>query len=173
MRGSGRNGGTSIRIAVFVVSVFLLAAATGIGSRVAADDKSSGCEPVGGGILTNFLDSSETLGTATGDLAGGLGVVVLGVSSGANGTTVYHVHHHWVTVSGDTILFNDAYLTAFPTGDSGKVLGDYLNGVTISGGTGRFANATGTLAAFGAVDLNKGLLTLRYQGKVCLQPESD
>jgi len=161
------------KMSVFVVSVFLLAAATGIGSRVAADDKSSDCDLVGGGILTNFLDSSETLGTATGDLAGGLGVVVLGVSTGANDTTVYHVHHHWVTVSGDTILFNDAYLTAFPTGDSGKVLGDYLNGVTISGGTGRFANATGTLAVFGAVDLSKGLLTLRYQGKVCLQPESD
>jgi hypothetical protein len=32
------------------------------------------CKVVGGAILTNFLDPSTTLGTATGDLKGGLGV---------------------------------------------------------------------------------------------------
>ena len=156
---------TVVKLLIFVVGAMCL-----LKGSLFADEKRPQCQPAGGGILTNFLDSTETLGTATGDLAGGLGVIVLGVAPGANGTTVYHVHHHWVTASGDTILFNDAFLTAFPSGASGLVIADYLNGVTINSGTGRFVGATGTLAVFGAVDLNRGLLTLRYQGQVCLQP---
>ena len=40
------------------------------------------CHEVGGGITTNFVDAADTLGTATGDLAGGLGVHVLGQEAG-------------------------------------------------------------------------------------------
>jgi hypothetical protein len=48
----------------------------------------------------------------------------------------------------------------------------YIDGVIITGGTGRFAGASGTLAVFGAIDLNHGQLILRYQGEVCFaQPE--
>src|SRR5271165_1744532 len=55
------------------------------------------CRKVSGGIVTNFLNESgtvsgtsfanETLGTATGDLKGGLGVYVLSLQPGPNGTT--------------------------------------------------------------------------------------
>jgi hypothetical protein len=38
---------------------------------------------------------------------------------------------------------------------------------TITGGTGRFANATGSLQNHGEADLNTGLLTLTYSGQVC------
>jgi hypothetical protein len=118
--------------------------------------------------LTNFIDDTDTLGTATGDLRGGLGVSVLSVTPGSGGgPTIYHVHHHWVTETGDTLFFKDADLSAFPTTVSGVILADYLSGVTLTGGTGRFANASGKLAAFGAVDLNQGQLTLRYGGQVC------
>src|SRR6516165_5688592 len=105
------------------------------------------CRHVGGGILTNFLDPSQCLptsnssvnlctdGTATGDLRGAVGVQVLEVKG-----NVYHVRHHWVTESGDTISLNDAYLTTYPTSDpNNRVLADYLNGVEIIGGTGAFA----------------------------------
>jgi hypothetical protein len=51
------------------------------------------CQEVGGGILTNFLSTpavgASTLGTATGDLRGGLGVVILSIKSGQNGSTVF------------------------------------------------------------------------------------
>jgi hypothetical protein len=40
--------------------------------------------------------------------------------------------------------------------------------VMITGGTGGFEGASGTLpSVFGAIDLNKGQLTLRYEGTVC------
>jgi len=133
------------------------------------------CQDVGGGILTNFLDPSQCLptsgspvglctdGPATGDLRGAVGVQVLGV----NGNT-YHVHHHWVTDSGDTIFIKDAVVTFFPTSDPNRALGDYLDGNDIIGGTGRFDGATGHLSSvFGAADLKLGQVTLRYAGTVC------
>jgi hypothetical protein len=132
------------------------------------------CRHVGGGILTNFLDPNTcggptglcSDGTATGDLNGAIGVSVLTVTG-----NVYHVHHHAVTETGDTIFWEDADLSTFPTGDTGRVLADYLKGVTISGGTGGFKNAHGFLnSVFGAIDLNKGELTLRYEGYVCFAP---
>jgi len=85
---------------------------------------------------------------------------------------VLHNHHHWVTESGDTIFFQDADLTLLSTSISGLFAGDYLSGVYITGGTGGFDGATGKISAFGAVDENKGELTLRYEGTVCLRPVS-
>ena len=134
------------------------------------------CKEVGGAVLTNFLSTpavgASTLGTATGDLSGGLGVVILGIAPGQNGSTVFHVKHHWVTESGDTILLQDAYLTTFPTPSiPSLVAAIYIDGVNITGGTGRFAGAHGTLAVFGAADLSQdfGQIILRYHGEICFE----
>src|SRR5437764_171103 len=110
-----------------------------------AQDDASGhhCKAVGGGIVTNFVGPSDTLGMATGDLRGGLGVHVNSITAGPNGTTILHNHHHWVTEVGDTILFDDADVTAFPTPIAGLYAASYINGIKIIGGTGRFENATG------------------------------
>jgi hypothetical protein len=138
------------------------------------------CQQVGGGVLTNFLDPTQCLptsgsavglctdGPATGDLRGAVGVQVLAVSG-----NVLHNHHHWVTESGDTIFFKDADLTNFPTSDPNRALSDYLHGIEITGGTGRFDGATGDLSSvFGAADLNLGQITLRYAGTVCFKKPS-
>lgn len=130
------------------------------------------CRAVGGAISTNFIDQSATLGTATGDLRGSLGVDVLGVAAGPNGSTVFHNHHRWVTESGDTIFLADADATAFPTGVPGLFGTSYIDGVKIVGGTGQFAEASGNLAIFGAVNLGQGQVVLRYQGQVCVSHPS-
>jgi hypothetical protein len=39
--------------------------------------------------------------------------------------------------------------------------------VHLSGGTGRFANATADLSSIGEVDFNTGHAVLRYSGTVC------
>jgi hypothetical protein len=137
------------------------------------------CRHVGGAVLTNFLQPTNpacagsfqnlcTGGITTGDLRGGVGVSVLGIAG-----NVYHVQHHWVTESGDTIFAGDALLTTFPTSDPNRVLADYLKGVEINGGTGAFEGATGTVFAFGAVDLKLGQITLRYEGTVCFRSVPD
>jgi hypothetical protein len=150
-------------------------------SLVAYSDENN-CREVSGGIVTNFLNESgtvngtsfvnETLGTATGDLKGGLGVYVLSLQQGPNGTTIFHNHHHWVTDAGDTIFLADAYATAYPTSVPGLFAAIYPNGVNIMGGTERFAGATGNIASWGAVDQNTGQIVLRYQGTICFaRPE--
>ena len=132
------------------------------------------CKSVGGAILTNFLDlknPTETLGTATGDLKGGIGVKVLNFSTGPNGTLVFLNQHHWVTESGDTLYTDSAQATAFPTGIPGLYAVSYTNGITLTGGTGRFTGASGKFTGgSGSVDLYKGQLVFRYEGQVCFPP---
>jgi hypothetical protein len=137
-----------------------------------ADRKCNGFSvKVGGGVLTNLIDPTDTLGTATGDLSGGLGITILQAPN-PPGAGVYTVHHHWVTTTGDTLQLADAQLTLYATGVSNVFLGRYNNGVVLTGGTGKYENATGTLdTAFGAVDFNQGLLTLRYAGTICFPSE--
>lgn len=125
------------------------------------------CQHVGGTISTNFLDPSTTFGTVTGDLGGAIGVTVLNFIANPDGSIVLHNQHHWVTTTGDTIFADPADATGIPTGIPGFYAGIYMKGVTVSGGTGRFENASGTLASWGAIDQNKGEVVLRYEGTLC------
>jgi hypothetical protein len=120
---------------------------------------------VAGGVLTDFIDPTHTDGISIGNIRGAVGVEIL--SQLPNG---FHVHHHWVTEAGDLIFLDAADVTVFPTSDPNRVVADYLNGVNITGGTGRFKQATGNIGAWGAVDLAQGKLTLRYEGTVCFHP---
>jgi hypothetical protein len=146
------------------------------------------CKEVSGGVVTNFLTERgtvnfanesgkqfiyTTLGTATGDLAGALGVYIFSITPGANGV-VAKVHHHWVTAAGDTIYLQDATATAFQVGPYPGVyaVADNSYTVNIIGGTGRFAGATGQLSTIGVLDTNQGKVVLRYQGTICFaRPE--
>jgi hypothetical protein len=173
--GSSKSGRIDMNLRTLVKLFALPGAAMALGATPGFAAGGIHCQDIGGGVLTNFLDPSQCLptsgspnalctdGTATGDLRGAVGVQVLGISG-----NVYHVRHHWVTESGDTISLSDAFLTAFPTSDPNRVLADYLHGVEIKGGTGRFDGATGNISSvFGAADLQLGQITLRYAGTVC------
>ena len=142
---------------------------------------------VSGGILTNFLTESgtvnfanesgkqfvfTTLGTATGDLAGGIGVYIFSFTPG--NPAVANVHHHWVTEAGDTIFAQDATATAYQVGPFSGIYavggGSYT--VNIIGGTGRFANATGEISLIGVLDTSQPdpsqwRVVLRYHGTIC------
>src|SRR5215470_2694497 len=106
---------------VAVASIVLLATADGkatAGSAVAAFHGSRGeghCAPVGGTVMTNFINSSTTLGTATGDLQGAVSASLLGAPQpGPGGSVVFHVQHHWVTEGGDTLTIDPAVATTHP-----------------------------------------------------------
>jgi hypothetical protein len=127
------------------------------------------CVPVGGTIMTNFgaIDPlTNTLGPATGDLRGAVSATLLGAPQpGAGGTVVFHVQHHWVTESGDTITFDPAVATAAPLSQTLFAIITYP--VHITGGTGKFAGATGDLTNLGEVDLGAKATVFRYSGQVC------
>jgi len=127
------------------------------------------CVPVGGTIMTNFgaIDpGTNTLGPATGDLQGAVSATLLGAPQpGAGGTVVFHVQHHWVTESGDTILFDPAVATTAPLSQTLFAVITYPAHIT--GGTGKFAGATGDLTFIGEVDFGALKTVFRYSGQVC------
>ena len=118
--------------------------------------------------MTNFgaIDQFTTMGTATGDLRGAVSGTLLGAPQpGAGGTVVFHVQHHWVTESGDTLSFDPAVATTAPLSPTLFAVITYP--VHITGGTGKFAGATGDFTSIGEADLIAGQLVLRYRGQVC------
>ena len=126
------------------------------------------CTEVAGAILTNLggfgvIDGSPTtLGVATGDLKGALGVQILNASPDFTSITV---QHHWVTENGETLNIDPATVHGFFVVQGLLAVTDYK--VHLSGGTGDFANVTGDMSAIGEVDFNTGHAVLRYSGKVC------
>ena len=130
------------------------------------------CYEVGGAILTNvggfgvIDEQPTTLGVATGDLKGAIGVVILNDST----PSIFHVQHHWVTENGETLFVDPAYAhgTFVNNPPSLFAITDYK--VHLSGGTGRFAGATGDMKAIGEIDLVSGQLVLRYSGQICEVP---
>jgi hypothetical protein len=126
------------------------------------------CTSVGGAILTNLggfgtIDGAPTtLGVATGDLKGGLGVQILSANSDFTSITV---QHHWVTDNGDTLSIAQATVHGVYVGPELLAVTDYK--VHLNGGTGHFANAIGDMSAIGEIDFNTGHAVLRYSGQVC------
>jgi len=165
----------SIKISTLLTSsVFLFGLAASSGSHPAKPEHTPeglperGCMAVGGTILTNFgaIDANTTMGTATGDLRGAVSGTLLGAPvAGAGNTVVFHVQHHWVTESGETLNFDPATATTVPLSPTLFAIVTYP--VHLTGGTGRFAGATGDMTSIGEVDLVKGIV-FRYTGQVCL-----
>src|SRR6266852_3715340 len=125
------------------------------------------CTPVGGTVMTNFgaIDQNTTMGTATGDLRGAVSGTILGAPQpGAGNTLVFHVQHHWVTESGDTLSFDPATATTVPLSQTLFAVMTYP--IHLTGGTRRYAKATGDLNTIGEVDLVNGTV-FRYSGQVC------
>ena len=126
------------------------------------------CTAVGGAILTNLggfgvIDGSPTTrGVATGDLKGALGVQIVSASPDFTSITV---QHHWVTEDGETLNFGETTLHGTYVSQTLLAVTEYK--VSLSGGTGRFANATGKLSSIGEIDFATGHAVLRYSGTVC------
>jgi hypothetical protein len=165
--------GRIARIALLAsLAVFVSALIASSGSHPAAkaqprEDHDRRCKPVGGSLITNFgaVDPNTTLGPATGDLAGAVAATLTAPpAAGPQGTVIFHVQHHWVTNSGDNIFFDPAIASTQPISQTLFAVITYH--VKISGGTGKFAGATGELDNIGEADLVRGT-ALRYSGQVC------
>ncbi|MGO8816291.1 MAG: hypothetical protein ACLQVG_16765 [Terriglobia bacterium] len=126
----------------------------------------STCTPVGGVLMTNIgaIGSVYNLGPVYGDLAGSVAANIVGETS-----TTFTLQHYWVTAGGGSIYFAPAVLTpTYPTSSTAIVAvpwGNYISKIT--GGTGKFSGATGSLSYFGMADFVKNTLVLRYSGEVC------
>jgi hypothetical protein len=141
----------------------LLVAGFGLAQNANADH----CQPISGTVMTNLgvVNSSTTLGVVDGDLKGAVSATILSVTQGPNGTTIFMVQHHFVTQSGDTILSDVATATATAVAPGLYAILNYP--VHITGGTGKFAGATGDFNNIGAGDFNTGRTVFRYSGQIC------
>jgi hypothetical protein len=116
--------------------------------------------------MTNIgaISGEYNLGPVFGDLAGSVAANIVGSTS-----TTYTLQHYWVTASGDSIYFAPAVLTpTYLTTNTAIVAvpwGNYISNIT--GGTGKYKNATGSLSYFGMADFVQNTLVLRYRGEVC------
>ena len=147
---------------IFVIAVIALLA-----GAIPASAQRRHCESVSGSLITsiNLLpygpDNGTNLGPAFGDLAGSVAATQIGASP-------ITFQHYWVATNGDIINFKPAVLHPTPTSNPYVVAvqwGDYS--AELSGGTGKFAGATGSMEAFGLVDFQASTVVLRYRGEVC------
>jgi hypothetical protein len=164
----GLSRAALIALAVFVPAMALFSGASSTPKAAPRPEVTeSHCALVGGTVITNFgaIDQNTTMGTATGDLRGAVSGTILGAPQpGAGNTLVFHVQHHWVTESGDTLSFDPATATTVPLSQTLFAVVTYP--IHLTGGTGRYAKATGDLNTIGEVDLVKGTV-FRYSGQVC------
>jgi len=118
-------------------AISILAAITMMVAAAAGQSQSKHCTPVGGMVMTNLgaVDQATTMGTATGDLKGAVGATVLSTEVVGN-NLVFHVQHHWVTESGDTLTFDPAIATTTPVATNLFAIVTYP--VHLSSGTGKF-----------------------------------
>jgi hypothetical protein len=125
------------------------------------------CKPIGGTVMTDLavVDQSTTLGIVAGDLKGSVAATILNVSEGADGTVIFAVQHHFVTESGDVILTKQA--TAITRVVVPGLYAVLSYPVQITGGTGKYAGATGEFDNIGAADLNTGRTVFPYSAHVC------
>jgi hypothetical protein len=146
-------------------SIFAALALLVVGAAAQAS-KHQHCQPAGGMLMTNLgaIDASTTMGPATGDLKGAVAATILSTEVNGN-TLIFHVQHHWVTESGDTLAFDPATATTTQVATGLYAVVSYP--VHLMGGTGRYAHARGNLNFIGEADLNSGQLVLRYSGQLC------
>ena len=126
------------------------------------------CKSVGGTVMTNFISPDTTLGSATGDLRGAVSASLLGAPQpGPGGSVVFNAQHRWATETGDTLTIDPAVATTAPLSQTLFAIVTYP--LHISGGTSRFAGATGKLTNIGEVDPSKNATVFRYTGEVCFE----
>jgi hypothetical protein len=154
----------TLRFLSFVFSLLLV-----LGSLIASGFAANPhCSDVSGAILTNVggfgqIDGAlTTMGVASGDLKGAIGVQIVSASPDFTSITV---QHHWVTENGEILNFGQATLHGAFVGPGLLAVTDYE--ADLNGGTGRFANASGHTTYIGELDLNTGHVVLRYNGNVC------
>jgi len=117
--------------------------------------------------VTSPAGASQTtvLGTVVGTLEGSVSATVNSLEPQPDGTVRLKLNHSFVTKEGFLLQTVDTAKLTPVTGQ--KNVFQQTTEYKITGGTGRYATAKGTFTNHGETDLGKGLLTLRYEGRIC------
>jgi hypothetical protein len=161
-RAAGRTAASVVTVAA-LFGLFTY----GTGTPTARADAT--CRQVSGSISANAITNPNvSTGLALGNVTGGLAGATMAtftVSAGSGGSLNLLLHHNFVTRSRDSLNTSDTGVL-IPVPGLANIYRMSVN-YTITGGTGKFAGATGNLQNHGEADLQNGLLTLTYSGQVC------
>jgi hypothetical protein len=123
----------------------------------------SGCINVSGTIVGSFTSKTTVAGTVSGGLAGTVSAVILDIQASGDGALHVQMQHTFNTIGGSELRTMDQAVLS-PTAPPEYRM-DTL--YTITGGTGKFVNATGFLHNHGDINLSTGAVSLRYDGVIC------
>jgi hypothetical protein len=104
------------------------------------------------------------VGTFTGAGGGTFIACITAFEQKGNGSLRFELTHTYTTSSGDTFTTTDRVVAA-PTNRPAEYL--INNQVDITGGTGRLADASGFIRTHGTVNLQTGVVSVDYHGRMC------
>lgn len=126
------------------------------------------CRQVGGTISASFVPLEEgqaIVGTVTGSLSGAIHGIASAPTPQENGSLILEVKDHFVTEEG-LVLETLDQVTLVPVPGLEGVFHQSAT-YEVVGGTGHLSHASGSLTGHGEVDLNRGQVTVRYEGEIC------
>jgi len=109
--------------------------------------------------LEGWFDSPTTgQGTFTGDMEGTMAFQITEAEQASAGATFLRFEHTFTTANG-----------SFSTSDIGVLTpsGQFNERMTIVGGTGIFAGASGRITSHGYIDMATGTGEVTYRGRIC------
>ena len=132
-------------------------------SRPAAD-----CTNIDAHVSATLQPGGTATGSISGDISGGVTARISQITASADGNGSLHVlmEHHYTNALPFGRLDTSDHAVLAP---SDKSAGVYRmnNRLTVVGGTGIFADATGELATHGTVDFGTGAIDLTLKGRLC------
>jgi hypothetical protein len=103
------------------------------------------------------------IGTFTGTGDGTFVACITPVRTNGKGTLFLSLTHTYTTLSGDTFTTTDTVVAAPVQPPVYRI----NNRVNVTGGTGALADAFGFFRTHGTVNLQTGVLSLTYRGRLC------
>jgi hypothetical protein len=107
--------------------------------------------------------ATTEVGTFTGLGDGTFVACITGLTQHGNGVQVFTLLHTYQTTDGDTFTTMDRVIAA----PVAPPLYRINNRVDITGGTGALADAFGFIRTHGTVDLQSGVVSVDYEGRIC------
>ena len=151
-------------IALGLVSALVLA---GSAPLVYAQDS---CRNISGHIQGQIIGPNSTcngalteIGTFTGDPGGSFVACITNMQQRGDGALVFDLAHTYTFTDGDTFTTTD-HIIAGPINPPVYRINNRAN---ITGGTGLYEDAFGFIRDHGTVDLQAGVVSVDYEGRLC------
>ena len=160
-----------MRALIIPATVVAIAALAGCDSGTATSPRAdaalkrgpdASCQNIRGTIAAAFVSATEIEGTIAGSVEGLAFATIDRITPSGNGALHVLLRHRYAVQGGDVLTSDIGVLAPID-----PPLYRFNNRLTVVGGTGVYANATGTIHGHGTVNLATGAIDLRYNGRVC------